>query len=115
MAVYLRHTHLLTQLLLLQEKEDVDETIREQTMKLHKLSVNWHSIYKDLGDLGDQLSTLRELYNECARGQDQSQDPHLWEGCDHCLSKLYSECGFYSRWGMTYRDRTTSRINLVSP
>ena len=89
------------------EKETDQSPIGEQTKRLHDLSVNWHTICKDLLDLEEHLCNLKELYRMLIPGRESL------EGCDQPLEQLNSTCQFYKRWAMTYRDRTQSRINLV--
>ena len=89
------------------EKETDHSPIGEQTKRLHDLSVNWHTICKDLLDLEEHITNFKKLDQALVQGI-QSLD-----GCDQPLEQLTSTCQFYKRWAMTYRDRTLSRINLV--
>lgn len=94
------------------ERETDRSSIGEQTKRLHALSVSWHTIYKDLIDLEEQIKHLRQLHNGYAAyktGAFQGKS----DGIDQLLHQLESKCQFYRRWAMTYRDRTTGRINLV--
>lgn len=94
------------------ERETDRSSIGEQTKRLHALSVSWHTIYKDLIDLEEQIKHLRQLHNGYAAyktGAFQGKS----DGIDQLLHQLESKCQFYRRWAMTYRDRTTGRINLL--
>lgn len=102
------------------EKETDNSGIAVQTKRLHALSVSWHTIYKDLVDLEEQVQHFKELYETHIPDKNMDQEneederPAPLGGCDQPLAQLGSKCRFYRRWAMTYRDRTTSRINLVS-
>jgi hypothetical protein len=95
------------------EKEKDSSGIAAQTKRLHDLSVNWHTLYKDLIDLEEQIKHFREV--DEANVQDSGPVFHgvRLEGCSQSLAQLESKCRFYRRWAMAYRDRTNSRINLV--
>jgi hypothetical protein len=97
------------------EKETDPSGLAAQTKKLHDLSVNWHTICKDLVDLEEQLAHFRQVYDAhvVEGGRDPESHADL-AGCGQSLAQLESKCRFYKRWAQTYRDRTTSRINLVS-
>jgi hypothetical protein len=95
------------------ERETDKSSIGEQTKRLHALSVSWHTIYKDLIDLEEQIKHMRHLHNTYASHQSGASQEGS-DGTGQLLHQLESKCQFYRRWAMTYRDRTTGRINLVS-
>ena len=96
------------------EKNTDRSSLAAQTKRLHDLSVNWHTICKDLVDLEEQVRHLREV--EAANTTNFGATFHgaAVDSCRQSLCQLESRCRFYCRWAMTYRDRTTGRINLVS-
>jgi hypothetical protein len=104
-AISARNTQLISI-----EKEKDHSGLAVQTKKLHDLSVNWHTICKDLVDLEEQLAHFRQIYDEHV-GESGRAD---LAGCGQSLAQLESKGRFYKRWAETYRDRTMSRINLVS-
>jgi len=91
----------------LQEEDKDHSSIEDRTTSLHALSVDWHTVCKDLDDLDEQLGSFLALYEKWI------SEP-TGAGCDQSLRRLQSQCRFYRRWAGCYRDRTSSRINLVS-
>ncbi|KAH8903354.1 hypothetical protein BR93DRAFT_961801 [Coniochaeta sp. PMI_546] len=94
------------------ERETDRSSIGEQTKRLHALSVSWHTIYKDLIDLEEQIKHMRQLHGSYAAHKSRAAEGRQ-NGTEQLLHQLESKCQFYRRWAMTYRDRTTGRINLL--
>ncbi|OIW26695.1 hypothetical protein CONLIGDRAFT_646845 [Coniochaeta ligniaria NRRL 30616] len=94
------------------ERETDRSSIGEQTKRLHALSVSWHTIYKDLIDLEEQIKHMRQVSNTYAPYKSSASQGRS-DGTDQLLHQLETKCQFYRRWAMTYRDRTTGRINLL--
>ena len=97
------------------ESETEKTTLEEQTRSLYALVSDWHTISKDLADMEDQFSRMLCLYDTFVKGRDAIISPDAPRlGCDQALGRLLSDCQFYRRWSICYRDRTSSRIGLVS-